>query len=153
MTSRWRLVNGVELYDIRQDPGQENDAAGAHPDVVARLKAFYDAWWSDLEPTFKQVPAIYLGHEAEKPVRLTGHDWITPKSTPWNQSLIRKAVNKPSATGYWNVKVATAGEYEIRLRRWPEEADTAIDAPLPPRGRCAGRTRISCTPRQSGKGG
>lgn len=45
---------------------------------------------------------------------------------------MRKALDNPSTTGYWNVKVAAAGEYEVRLRRWPEEADTAIDAPLSP---------------------
>ena len=132
MTSRWRLVNGTELYDIKEDPGQVNDVAGARPGVVARLKAFYEAWWADVEPTFKQVPAIYLGHERENPVRLTSHDWTATERTFWNQSLVRKARADPSTSGYWNVKVATAGEYEIRLRRWPKEADTAIDAPLPP---------------------
>ena len=40
MTSRWRLVNGEEIYDIKQDPRQESDVAGAHPEVVVRLKAF-----------------------------------------------------------------------------------------------------------------
>jgi len=132
MTSRWRLVNGEELYDIKQDPGQESDVASAHPEVVVRLKAFYEAWWAELEPTFQQDCAIYLGHEGDNPVRLTCHDWITTETTPWNQASVRTALDKPSATGFWNVKVVAAGEYEIRLRRWPEEADTAIDAPLPP---------------------
>jgi arylsulfatase B len=60
--------------------------AGAQPDVVARLKAFYEAWWAELEVIFKQVPAIYLGHEGENPVRLTSHDWIATEWTFWNQS-------------------------------------------------------------------
>ena len=132
MTNRWRLVNGTELYDIKQDPAQQNDVAGTQPNVVARLKAFYEAWWAELKPTFQRIPAIYLGHEGENPVRLTSHDWIATKSTPWNQSLVRQALDDPSATGYWNVNVTAAGGYEIRLRRWPEEADTAIDALLPP---------------------
>jgi arylsulfatase B len=34
-------------------------------------------------------------------------------------------------TGFWNVLVHQPGSYEIRLRRWPEEADAAIDAALP----------------------
>ena len=146
MTSRWRLVNGAELYDIVQDPGQENDVARAQPEVVARLKAFYDAWWEELEPTFKQVPAIYLGHEGENPVRLTSHDWIAKERTIWNQSLVRTAPDDPPVTGYWNVKVAAAGEYEIRLRRWPEEADTAIDAPLPPGADVPGDSPFRASP-------
>ncbi len=52
MTSRWRLINGKELYDIGKDPGQQTDVAGTHPGVVARLAGFYEAWWAELEPTF-----------------------------------------------------------------------------------------------------
>ena len=146
MTSRWRLINGSELYDIQQDPGQENDVAGAQPGVVARLKAYYEAWWAELEPTFEQVPAIYLGHERENPVWLTSHDWIAKEGTPWNQSLVRMALDAPASTGYWNVHVVAAGEYEIRLRRWPEEADTAIDAPLPPGAGVPGDTPFRASP-------
>ncbi len=146
MTSRWRLIDGEELYDIKRDAAQENDVAGAHPDVVARLKTFYEDWWSELEPAFKHVPAIYLGHEREDPVRLTSHDWIAEESTPWNQSLVRTAWDKPSATGYWNVNVIAAGEYEIRLRRWPEEADAAIAAALPPGADVPGDSPFRASP-------
>ena len=125
---------------------QQSDVAGAQPDVVARLKAFYDNWWAELEPTFKRIPSIYLGHEKESPVRLTSHDWIVDGSTPWNQPLVRLAVDKPLSTGYWNVKVVTAGEYEIRLRRWPEEADTAIGAPLPPGADVPGDSPFRASP-------
>ncbi len=146
MTNRWRLVNGTELYDIKQDPSQQNDVAGTQPNVVARLKAFYEAWWAELKPTFQRIPAIYLGHEGENPVRLTSHDWIATKSTPWNQSLVRQALDDPSATGYWNVNVTAAGGYEIRLRRWPEEADTAIDALLPPGTDVPGESPFRASP-------
>jgi arylsulfatase B len=132
MTSQWRLNNGKELYDIKADPGQKSDIATGHPDVVKRLTDFYDAWWAELEPTFANATAIYLGHAADNPARLTSHDWITTGSTPWNQQHIRKAMTGKANTGFWNVKVTQPGEYEIRLRRWPEEADTAIDAALPP---------------------
>ena len=146
MTNRWRLINGTELYDIKQDPAQQNDVAGTQPNVVARLKAFYEAWWAELKPTFQRIPAIYLGHEGENPVRLTSHDWIATKSTPWNQSLVRQALDDPSATGYWNVNVTAAGGYEIRLRRWPEEADTAIDALLPPGTDVPGESPFRASP-------
>ncbi|MDE0107816.1 MAG: arylsulfatase [Bryobacterales bacterium] len=147
MTARWRLVNGTELYDIKRDPKQENDVAGDQPGVVARLKAFYEAWWAELEPTFRQVPAIYLGHAAANPVLLTSHDWITTEGRePWNQSLVRKALDNSSSTGYWNVQVVTAGDYEVRLRRWPEESDTAIDAPLPPGANVPGDSPFRASP-------
>lgn len=31
------------LFDLRNDPGEQHDVASAHPDIVARLKALYDA--------------------------------------------------------------------------------------------------------------
>ena len=132
MTDRWRLINGKELYDIKADPGQAKDIALEHPEVVAGLAKFYDKWWDDLEPGFANDAAIYLGHPGENPARLTSHDWITTGSTPWNQAHIRKATNRDKNTGFWNVKVVEEGDYEIRLRRWPEEVDEAIAAGLPP---------------------
>lgn len=89
---------------------------------------------------------ICLGHEGQNPVRLTSHDWVAAEGTPWNQSLVRKASGNSSTTGYWNVKVAAAGEYELRLRRWPEEADTAIDAPLPPGADVPGDSPFRASP-------
>ncbi len=132
MTSKWRLINGKQLYDIKNDPGQESDVASGHPKVVERLTKFYDAWWEELLPTFSNATAISLGHPQDNPARLTSHDWITTGSTPWNQSHVRRAVNGKANTGYWNVNVVEDGEYEFRLRRWPEEIDLPINASLPP---------------------
>ena len=132
MTSQYRLIDGKQLFDIKADPGQQKDIANEHPEVVKRLTDFYEAWWAELEPTFANATPIYLGHPRDNPARLTSHDWITTGSTPWNQSHIRKALNGDRNTGFWNVKVVEAGEYEVRLRRWPEEANVPIDAPLPP---------------------
>ena len=132
MTSQWRLVNGKELYDIKADPGQKKNVAADHAKIVKRLTAFYEDWWAELLPTFKQDCAIYLGHPAENPATLTSHDWITTGSTPWNHSHIRGAVTGQANTGFWNVNVVEDGEYEIRLRRWPKEADAAINAALEP---------------------
>ena len=132
MTSQLRLINGKELYDIKTDPGQATDVASGHPAVVERLTKFYDEWWADLLPSFKNDTAIYLGHPKDNPARLTSHDWITTGSTPWNQSHIRKAQNGKANTGFWNVMVHEDGEYEVRLRRWPETANLAINAAVPP---------------------
>lgn len=49
-TSRWRLVNNEQLYDILADRGQAKDVAAEHPEVVADLRKKYDAWWDSLPP-------------------------------------------------------------------------------------------------------
>ena len=132
MTSKWRLVNGKELYDIHSDPGQKNDVAKAYPGEVRRLRDFYQGWWEEIEPSFKNATSIYLGHPKSNPARLTSHDWITTGSTPWNQGHIRKGVDNEKSTGFWYVNVHSPGTYEVELRRWPEEANLAINSGLKP---------------------
>ncbi|MHC4995812.1 MAG: N-acetylgalactosamine-4-sulfatase, partial [Planctomycetota bacterium] len=146
MTSRWRLVNGKELYDMPSDPAQERDVAKQHPEVVARLTAFYEHWWADISPSFSQATAISLGHPADNPARLTSHDWITTQMTPWNQSQVRGALNGAQNTGFWNVNVTSSGNYEIRLRRWPQNINLAINAPLAPGAPVPGAKSFRETP-------
>ena len=146
MTSRWRLVNGEELYDIKSDPGQRQDVAPSHLQVVARLRDFYESWWAELEPTFQQDARIYLGHEADNPTTLTSHDWITTDYAPWNHSHIRDALTGAGHIGYWNVHVAQKGDYEFRLRRWPAAADTPITAGLDPAQPVPGEPAFRTTP-------
>ncbi|MEZ6125532.1 MAG: arylsulfatase [Planctomycetaceae bacterium] len=146
MTSQWRLINGKQLYDIKADPGQKSDVASGHPDVVDRLTKFYETWWAELLPTFQQDTAISLGHPADNPARLTSHDWITTEMTPWNQSQVRQAMNGEGNTGFWNVMVHETGDYEIRLRRWPQTADLPINAALPPGKPVPGAKAYRTTP-------
>jgi arylsulfatase B len=149
MTSRWRLINGRQLYDVQVDPGQTRDVASGYPDVVSRLTNFYQEWWAELEPTFSQETAIYLGAEEENPARLTSHDWITSGATPWNQSHVRAGKNGPKNTGYWNVNVVQPGNYRIRLRRWPEEVDVPIVQGLPAGDDVPGERPFRATPGES----
>ena len=128
----WRLINGKELYNTLKDPGQTSNVVEEHPEIAKRLTEFYEAWWTELEPTFADETPIYLGHPNENPARLTSHDWITTGSTPWNQGHIRRATNGEGNTGFWNVNVHEAGTYRIELRRWPKETDLAINASLEP---------------------
>jgi len=118
MTDRWRLVNGKELYDMPADPGQKNNVAAEHPEVVRRLVAHYDKWWESVSKRHGEYCRIVLGVDDENPARLTCHDWheVFP---PWDQSHIRRG---QKANGFWAVEVACDGQYEIELRRWPKEA-------------------------------
>lgn len=46
-----RSIEGLphfELYDIAADPGETKDVASGHPDVVAQMKAQYEAWFDDV---------------------------------------------------------------------------------------------------------
>lgn len=126
MTDRYRLVNGEELYDIRNDPGQQNDLAEAKPGMVQELRGRYEAWWKSLEPAMQGEVRIAIGSDAESPSRLTAHDWHTDnRGVPWNQGHIRKG---PPLNGHWSLQVERAGRYRFFLRRWPRHVDRALEA-------------------------
>lgn len=119
----WRLVHGAELYDIKADPGQAADVAAKYPAVVARMKAHYEAWWARVESGLNDFVPISIGSDKENPVALTSSDWQNIYAD--NPGHVRSGVGGPRG-GLWTIKVERNGEYEIELRRWPREVDTAL---------------------------
>jgi arylsulfatase A-like enzyme len=116
LTERWRLINPRqkesnewELYDILADPGQRKDIAGEHPEVVQQLHKEYEAWWADLSQHHDGYSPIIIGSETENPTTLFGHD-----------------AHRYRGQFLWIVEAEQDGEYEFRLRRWPEEANKRI---------------------------
>ena len=144
MQDRWRLINGKELYDVGSDPGQKTDVAPNHPAVVGRLRDAYEQWWARISPSFADDCEIVIGHPAENPSRLTCHDWMCEGYSPWNQGMIRAL--RVEETAPWAVQVHESGEYEITLRRWPEEIDHPIRAGLPPGKPVPGQKAFRTTP-------
>ncbi len=103
-----------ELYDMEADPLELEDLAAARPKVVARLRATYDAWFDDVShtrPDNYAPPRIVVGTPHERVTVLTRQDWRHTKGRPW----------APDSNGHWELEVATAGEYDVRLRFPPSE--------------------------------
>ena len=44
MSDKMRLVNGTELYDVSTDPRQDKGLAAQFPDVVAKIRGYYEEW-------------------------------------------------------------------------------------------------------------
>ncbi|AWV97658.1 arylsulfatase [Arcticibacterium luteifluviistationis] len=129
MQSNWRLINGEELYDLSSDPEQRSNIAEQHPEKMDELKTAYDEWWAEISPSYKDQPFIYIGHEAENPVKLYSHDWHTDAvASPWHQRHIRTGYKD---NGYWLIRVAEKGKYSVKLRRWPVETKLALNAEAP----------------------
>ena len=47
---RFRWVDGNQLYDMQQDPGQTANVIDQHPQVVEQMRAAYDQWWQGTKP-------------------------------------------------------------------------------------------------------
>jgi len=141
MTQDWRLVfpgaggtplpQKSELFDMRNDPGQREDIAAKHSDIVARLTSDYEDWWKLVSSRAGEYARIIIG-DKENPTRLTAHDWHGDGALKtWNQKAILQG---PDANGFWAI-LARPGRYSIELRRWPKELDLPLAAAYqPPQG-------------------
>ncbi len=123
-TQKWRAVNegdGWQLYDMRIDPGETNDIAAKHPEVVQRLAKAYRDWLDDVTAVPISRPAIDVGHVKGPVVKLTvpeayfsgkirwynkwgfAHDWLTDW-TNTDESIS------------WQINVVRSGRYQVCLR-------------------------------------
>ena len=109
-----------QLYDMKADPGEKDDIATANPDIVKRLAAKYDAWFTDISSEGLQRFPLPVGHTAHNPVELHApqayydaplefangpgfaNDWLTN----WTDA---------KAKVWFEVDVVTEGEYDVEL--------------------------------------
>jgi arylsulfatase A-like enzyme len=120
---KWRLVKGVELYDIEADRAQKDDVAAKHSEVVNAIRSYYEEWWKGVEPGLTDFVPISLGSKPQPVVELNSGDWENIYAD--NSGFVREAVGGPTG-GKWHVFVETAGEYEFTLRRWPDQTKAAL---------------------------
>jgi arylsulfatase A-like enzyme len=111
----------LELYNVEDDPHQDVNVIGQHPDIVKTMKAAYEEYWARTEPDLAIERPIIIGNNAENPSFLAATAWARTYFTQ-----IRNVLEGRRANGYWNVVVDQAGEYEFSLRRWPKEARTPL---------------------------
>jgi hypothetical protein len=120
---RYRLVHGEELYDIVADREQKNNLAAKEPAVLKTMRAYYDAWWAEVEPHIKDFVPVSIGSKQQPVVELTSGDWESIYAD--NTGHVMSAVGGPTG-GHWNIQVEQAGEYEFTLRRWPEQTKAPL---------------------------
>ena len=91
------------------------------------MRSYYEAWWAGMAPTVNTFSRLTIGSDAANPVLLAPTEWRNVALGQQHQ--VRTA---PVKNGVWTIQVERAANYQIDLRRWPVEADTAITAGLPP---------------------
>ena len=130
MQNTWRLVNNEELYDVATDPGQKNNIIEAYPEKAKELAMGYETWWQRVEADLVYENNIIIGTDHENPTLLTCHDWHSDSETqpPWHQAHIRAGKEN---NGRWFLEVARAGNYQIRLFRWPPNLGKGFDDTVP----------------------
>ncbi len=106
VTRRYKLIDGSALFDLSADPGEKEDIAAAHPEVVAALRGKYEAWFDDVSSTRGFDPQrIWVGDSRENPVTLTPQDWRGERS--------RFVQKEP--LGHWLLDVREDGKYSAEI--------------------------------------
>jgi arylsulfatase A len=118
--------DGWQLYDMKEDPGEENNLAAEEEELTARLAADYEEWFRDVtRHGFVRFP-IPVGHPEENPVALPatqaffegvafkeGHGWANDWLTDWRTTDARIT---------WELDVVEAGEFGVTVEYLcPEE--------------------------------
>ena len=98
-----------ELYDIIQDPGQRQNIADQHPDVLKELNQKYEVWWENVSRDFDTYCEIIVGSKHENPTTLYSHD-----------------AHRSGGESIWVIHVKNDGKYEIKLSRWPLESNKRL---------------------------
>lgn len=121
MKNKWRLINGMELYNIEDDPGQRVDVRADHPALVAELRGEYEKWWDIVSDQYGRDVPYVLGRKEDEIIELSAHDIRNEASdVPWLQQHVREA---KVVSGYWALMVEAAGTYAVELRRWPKSTN------------------------------
>jgi len=125
MWTKWRLVNGTELYYLDNDMAQERNVAAENPEMVQIMQDYYEEWWKTSQ--ISNDPQPYIIGADDDVVQLTAYDWY------WGDRVInwphlRRGDKK---NGKYKLHIQRTGQYKITLRRWPRDADAGIRDSVP----------------------
>lgn len=113
----WRLVDGKELYNTKNDFGQTNNLYDPKHNIVKHLSDAYETFWNNLPSQEELTPDHILGSINSPEVKLNAMDWYKG-SRPWTQQILSKS----NQQGLWKVTIDRKGTYLFELRRYPREA-------------------------------
>lgn len=129
---RHSLVNGTELYDLENDPGETKDISAEHPEILGKLRAAHLAWWEGARASAMEPQPFPIGLAGQGPVELTCMDWSPAPGAgeplppvAWEQESIREwtagrtYMETDGGIGGWLVEAATPGAYELEIRQRP----------------------------------
>jgi arylsulfatase A-like enzyme len=134
----------LELYDLVTDPGENNNVAARYPEVLAKLRNAYDAWFDDVRSTRQFTPGyIHLGSDAENPTYLCRYQdgaYIDQQPTGWPVYIERSGKYEFTIT---RGPVAEAGRIYVRINdktmsKPLDQGQTQATFPLP-----AGKVKLN----------
>lgn len=131
----YRLDNKGRLYNIRKDPGQRNNVADQHPEVVQRLKKIQKKWRKRSKRVNRNTDRpVPVGHVRSPGARIPARDG-TPhgsieRSNRFPNNTFFRNWTTTSDRITWDVEVLNAGLYHARVYYTCKEKNTGAELKL-----------------------
>lgn len=128
---RFRLDSDGQLFEIAVDPGQAEDVAERFPEEAAELSAAAQTWAAEVGPLVGPDDRPFpVGHSATT---------LLPARDGVPHGNVQRSARAPNCSYFtnwtssddsitWDVEVAEAGEYRIRIYYTAAEAGSTIEA-------------------------
>ncbi|MEM6468584.1 MAG: arylsulfatase [Planctomycetota bacterium] len=126
MWKSWRLIENRWLYNVKDDPHQDEDVAAEHPEIVKLLSQRLNGWWSTVKDDVMIPQRVVIGSDRENPSLLTACEWLDVFIDQQLQVRLAKRKN-----GTWYLFADQAGTYTFELRRYPRESYLELQAEFP----------------------
>ncbi|MFG0332678.1 MAG: sulfatase-like hydrolase/transferase [Maioricimonas sp. JB049] len=126
---RYRAVvenpkQGWQLYDMLADPGQKQNIATVHPEIVTRLRSAFDSTVAGIQPEQLTPLPIPVGHDFRPRVEIPGHEALLHPAQGEGISYYGEHGyandwidnwTDTAAWPYWPIDVQQAGRFEVTL--------------------------------------
>ena len=124
---RFRLDHAGKLFDIQEDPRQDRDVSGEHPEIRNQLQAEVDRFQAMAQGWDQDERPFLVGHAeyqyTQVPARDASYSEAVKRSNRFpNCSYL---LNWTSTTDeiYWDVEVAETGAYAVEMHYACPEGD------------------------------
>lgn len=126
---RYKMVDGVHLYDLQADRAEQHNIAAEHPIILRDLDRAYREWWRNVTGGRQPYPRVPFGYPQENPAWLQPH-WALlegevgfrygPRHAPLTRGVgvhgDRIGSWGTASRATWHLEAYAAGRYEISLR-------------------------------------
>ncbi|TMU57295.1 arylsulfatase [Flagellimonas algicola] len=121
LKDKWRLLHGKQLYNIENDPKQQQDLSEDHPEIVSQLLEENAAFLKETKENseYYELPLAIAGHEAQQELTFTIQHAIGEDGGIWKTEQVAAGIKNKNNTHA--LEIAKKGTYIISCRRWPKE--------------------------------
>ena len=85
--ANWKMVSGTKLYNLSDDPGEQNNIADAHPEIMQKMKNDYaDYYKQSYSKSYFQPKPIPVGYDEENPTLIKMHHGLASGNVKFSRA-------------------------------------------------------------------